>query len=71
MWRTESGDRAAPRGQHGDVAGGQRLLQHGRSGRWVIAVLNRKGIDPRVVNLMTTPHARNPIRKNSYGTGLR
>jgi len=38
--------------------------------RWVIAVLNRKGIDARVVDLMTEPHARYPGSENSYGYGL-
>ena len=38
--------------------------------RWVIAVLNRRGIDPRVIDLMTEPHARYPDSENAYGYGL-
>jgi CubicO group peptidase (beta-lactamase class C family) len=38
--------------------------------RWVTTVLERKGIDPRVIDLMVTPHARYPGTDESYGYGI-
>lgn len=38
--------------------------------RWTIAVMNRKSIDPRVIDLMTQPHAQYPASANAYGYGL-
>jgi CubicO group peptidase (beta-lactamase class C family) len=38
--------------------------------RWTIAILNRRGLDPRVIDLMTEAHARYPGSDNAYGYGL-
>jgi CubicO group peptidase (beta-lactamase class C family) len=38
--------------------------------RWTIAVLNRRGLDQRVIDLMTEAHARYPASDNAYGYGL-